>query len=183
MPTLCILFYNGSLVTWTVVSLTIAIYIYIWGHGPPGWGSLESETVKCGHESRGTRSWECLRWRGPAAVVNDRPILSSKRFSRKRMLGMSFKGLVGKTNWLAINRQSLGNSNSRAECSVLRRQLEEQEVVSSRSPFSEDVSTEAEDIVGIRHHATTGEDIADWEDFICLVFTVIFGVHNSVSLS
>jgi hypothetical protein len=22
---------------------------------PPGWGSLESETVKCGHESRGTR--------------------------------------------------------------------------------------------------------------------------------
>jgi hypothetical protein len=26
------------------------------GPDPPGWGSLESETVKCGHESRGTRT-------------------------------------------------------------------------------------------------------------------------------
>jgi hypothetical protein len=51
--------------------------IYIQGLGPPGWGSLESETVKCGHESRGTRTWEWLRWRGPAAIVNERPILSS----------------------------------------------------------------------------------------------------------
>jgi hypothetical protein len=29
--------------------------------------------------SRGTRTRECLRWQGPAATVNDRPILSSKR--------------------------------------------------------------------------------------------------------
>jgi hypothetical protein len=29
------------------------------GPGPPAWGSLEYETVKCGHESRGTRSREC----------------------------------------------------------------------------------------------------------------------------
>jgi hypothetical protein len=26
------------------------------GPGPPGYGSLESERVKCGHESRGTRA-------------------------------------------------------------------------------------------------------------------------------
>jgi hypothetical protein len=26
------------------------------GSGRPGWGSLESETVKYGHESRGTRT-------------------------------------------------------------------------------------------------------------------------------
>jgi hypothetical protein len=37
-------------------------------------GNLESETVKYGHESYGT-----LRWRGPAAIVNDRPVLSSER--------------------------------------------------------------------------------------------------------
>jgi hypothetical protein len=29
------------------------------GPGPPGWGSLESETVKYGHESRGTQTPEC----------------------------------------------------------------------------------------------------------------------------
>jgi hypothetical protein len=28
--------------------------IYVQGPGPPAWGSHESETVKCGHESRGT---------------------------------------------------------------------------------------------------------------------------------
>jgi hypothetical protein len=38
-------------------------------------GSLESETVKCGHESYGTRTWKWLRWRGPAAIVNNRPVL------------------------------------------------------------------------------------------------------------
>jgi hypothetical protein len=53
------------------------------GPGPPGCGSLESETVKCGRESRGTRIWEWLRWRDPAAIVNDRPILSN----RKRSVG------------------------------------------------------------------------------------------------
>jgi hypothetical protein len=40
-------------------------------------GSLECETVKYGHESNGTRTREWLRWRGPAAIVNDRPVLSS----------------------------------------------------------------------------------------------------------
>jgi hypothetical protein len=32
--------------------------IYICGRGPPGWGSLESEKIKYGHESRGTRARE-----------------------------------------------------------------------------------------------------------------------------
>jgi hypothetical protein len=47
------------------------------------WGSLETETVKCGHESCGTLTSEWLRWRGPAAVVNDRFILSWERMLRK----------------------------------------------------------------------------------------------------
>jgi hypothetical protein len=42
-------------------------------------GSLESETVKYGHESQGTRTRKRLRWRGTAAIVNDRPVLSSER--------------------------------------------------------------------------------------------------------
>jgi hypothetical protein len=48
------------------------------GTWAPGWGSLKSETVKCGHESCGTQTWEWKRWQGPAAIANDKPILSSK---------------------------------------------------------------------------------------------------------
>jgi hypothetical protein len=36
-------------------------------------GCLESETVKYGHESNGTRTRKELRWRGLAEFVNDRP--------------------------------------------------------------------------------------------------------------
>jgi hypothetical protein len=36
-----------------------------------------------------------------------------------------------------------------------------------------EMSTEADDIVGIRHQATTGDYIADCEDFVCAVVTVI----------
>jgi hypothetical protein len=57
--------------------------IQIRGPGPPGWRSLESETVKCGHEPRRTQIWEWLRWWRPAAIVNDRPVLSSGRVLRK----------------------------------------------------------------------------------------------------
>jgi hypothetical protein len=46
-------------------------------------------------------------------------------------------------------------------------------------PTGKNVSTEAEDIVGNRHQATT-EDIANREDFIYAVVTVIFGVCNSL---
>jgi hypothetical protein len=38
--------------------------------------------------------------------------------------------------------------------------------------------TEAEGIVEIHDQATTGEDTVDWEDFICYVVTVIFGVSQ-----
>jgi hypothetical protein len=46
-------------------------------------GSLKSETVKYGHESKGTQTRERLRWRGPAAYTKDRPILSSERAPHK----------------------------------------------------------------------------------------------------
>jgi hypothetical protein len=49
----------------------------------PGWGNLKSETVKCGHESCGTWTWEWMRWWGPAAIINDKPILSSERMLHK----------------------------------------------------------------------------------------------------
>jgi hypothetical protein len=38
-----------------------------------------------------------------------------------------------------------------------------------KSPAGKKVSTEAENIVGIRHQATTGEDTEDWEDLVCAV--------------
>jgi hypothetical protein len=41
--------------------------------------SLESETVKYGLKSQGTRTRERLRWQGPAAHPKDRPELSSER--------------------------------------------------------------------------------------------------------
>jgi hypothetical protein len=44
-----------------------------------GGGDREFETVKHGHEPCGTLIPEWLRWRGPAAIVNDRPVLSSDR--------------------------------------------------------------------------------------------------------
>jgi hypothetical protein len=40
---------------------------------PPGWGSLKSETVKCGHESRETRIREWLGWRRPSPIVKTDP--------------------------------------------------------------------------------------------------------------
>jgi hypothetical protein len=41
-------------------------------------GSLKSETVKYGRESQGTRTLEWLRWLGPAAIVDDRSVVSSE---------------------------------------------------------------------------------------------------------
>jgi hypothetical protein len=48
------------------------------------------------------------------------------------------------------------------------------ELVVGQSPAGKNVSTEAEDIVGIRHPATTGENVANWEDFMYAEVTVIF---------
>jgi hypothetical protein len=50
-----------------------------------------------------------MRWRGPAVIVNDKPILSSERmlykdydrrcsFERKKILAVSLKGLGAKMN-------------------------------------------------------------------------------------
>jgi hypothetical protein len=46
-------------------------------------GSVESETVKYDRKSHGTRTREWMRWQGPAAIVNDRPILSLERMLYK----------------------------------------------------------------------------------------------------
>jgi hypothetical protein len=40
------------------------------------------------------------------------------------------------------------------------------ELVVGQLPAGKNVSTEAEDIVKIRQHATTGENTADWKDLI-----------------
>jgi hypothetical protein len=66
-------------------------------------GSLESGTVKYGRESHRTRIREWMHWRGPVAIVNGRPILSSERmlykdYNRscsfeKKILAVSLKGL------------------------------------------------------------------------------------------
>jgi hypothetical protein len=98
---------------WTTLFLgDILVYKGTWA---PCWESLESETVKCDHESYETRTWEWMRWRGPAVIVNDKPILSSERTLHKdndsrcsieKNLAVSLKELGAKTNWLAVNRQS-----------------------------------------------------------------------------
>jgi hypothetical protein len=46
-------------------------------------GSLEYETVKYGHENKGTRTQEALLWRGPVACTKDRPVISSERALHK----------------------------------------------------------------------------------------------------
>jgi hypothetical protein len=48
-------------------------------------GSLESETVKYGHESHEIRTRKGLRWRGPGANVND-PSSRQRERERERML-------------------------------------------------------------------------------------------------
>jgi heme/copper-type cytochrome/quinol oxidase subunit 2 len=53
------------------------------GPGSPVWVSVECEEVKCGRECRRTRTWEWLRWREPAAILNERPILLSERILHK----------------------------------------------------------------------------------------------------
>jgi hypothetical protein len=57
------------------------------------------------------------------------------------------------------------------------------ELVVRQSSAGKNLSKEAEDVIGIRYQAVTGEDIANREDFLCAVVTVIFGVCNSVRLS
>jgi hypothetical protein len=49
-------------------------------------GSLESETVKYGLKTQGTRTRERLRWQGPAAYTKDRPDLSSEKAPHKNKI-------------------------------------------------------------------------------------------------
>jgi hypothetical protein len=46
-------------------------------------GSLKYETVKYGHENKGTRTQEGLHWRGPVACTKDRPAISKRGRSSK----------------------------------------------------------------------------------------------------
>jgi hypothetical protein len=69
--------------TWSTRSQGIQIR----RNGPPGWGSLESETVKYGHQSP-----ERLCWRVPAAIVNGRPVLSLGR--NYILLALLYSGLL-----------------------------------------------------------------------------------------
>jgi hypothetical protein len=66
-----------------IIGKTCSWGIYIREPNPPGWKSLESETVKCGHESRGTRASKRLLWRGPALIVKNKPIFSLERVLHK----------------------------------------------------------------------------------------------------
>jgi hypothetical protein len=58
-------------------------------------------TIKCGQKSRGTQTREWLRCRRPAAIVNDRPVLSSKKAptSINPQLSESNKNLVLGPRW------------------------------------------------------------------------------------
>jgi hypothetical protein len=71
-------------------------------------GILESETVKYGRESRGTRTRERMNWRGPAAIVMTdqssrqrgcyiRTMTAGVQL-RKKILAVGLKGLGAKTN-------------------------------------------------------------------------------------
>jgi hypothetical protein len=73
----------------------------------PGWGSLEPDSIKYGHESRGTRTQELLWWRGPAAIVNGRPVPSSQRAPNiKKSATVRNKNLVVSPRWCLKPRQT-----------------------------------------------------------------------------
>jgi hypothetical protein len=61
---------------------------------------------------------------------------------------------------------------------VIKVTLTLKSLVVRKSLAGKNVITEAEDIFVIRHQATTGEDIANSENFMCAVVTVSFGVCN-----
>jgi hypothetical protein len=47
-----------------------------------------------------------------------------------------------------------------------------------QSPTSENVSSEAEDIVEIHYRATTAIDTANWEDLVCPIVTYSVDLWN-----
>jgi hypothetical protein len=46
-------------------------------------GSLNSETVKYGHETKGTQTQKGMHWRGQVGYTRDRPVLPSERVPHK----------------------------------------------------------------------------------------------------
>jgi hypothetical protein len=75
--------------------------------------SLKYETVKYGRKSHGTQAQKWLHWWGPAAIVNDRSVLSSERMTNiNKPVTDSNKNLVisprwvldTKTNWPTVSR-------------------------------------------------------------------------------
>jgi hypothetical protein len=44
------------------------------------------------------------------------------------------------------------------------------------SPAGKNMSMEADNIVGIHHQAVTGEDVADWEDYVCCSYSDLWNV-------
>jgi hypothetical protein len=103
-----------------VITATLFLGDINTGPAPPGLGSPESQRVNYGHEPRETLNREWLFWRGsPADVMTDpssgrllRNDYDQKVLIVKISLVVSPKGLGTKTNRLAVNRQSLGNSDS-----------------------------------------------------------------------
>jgi hypothetical protein len=51
-------------------------------------------------------------------------------------------------------------------CAVHAERLQAGQLFVGQSPVSKNVSTEAEDIVDIRHQVMAGEYIADWGEFV-----------------
>jgi hypothetical protein len=108
--------------------------------------SLESETVKYGRESHGTRTREWMRWRGLAAIVNDRPILSSGR-----MLYMDYdrRCSIEKTIWpwvsksstprRSVNRQSLSNLDLDLNWPSVQSSVQKSDIISEVQKFRSEV--------------------------------------------
>jgi hypothetical protein len=93
---------------------------------------------------------------------------------------MSLVGLEMKNHFAGEGQQQFNNQSELVELWV---DSWSNELVVRHSPAGKNVSMEAEDIVGICHQATTSKDIANWEDFMCAVVTVIFGMSTSMRLS
>jgi hypothetical protein len=73
-------------------------------------GSLESETVKYGRESQGTRTQESLHWQGPAPCTKADPSYRPRGRPTKqdrncqRVINGPQMGLDTKTYWLTVSR-------------------------------------------------------------------------------